>query len=1358
MRQSSSFISSLGSLNFCGTPLSLPGSRISSRFRARVQSPTPCAYTHFSPAPQFDLLLHRLVNAEELAFKGTVLNGQRGNLMSGSLDRSGSFLEGNEGRMFVSGAIMFRGNSTSAWVLPPLSQCLMLDPISMGDQKHIRSAELKKALGISCGSTLEDCSFGASSLKPSSPVAPEDLKRFKASVIEASVKARGRSKRLDESLHKLNKYCEALNSKKQLRNDMLPNERLGGLNLLKMGGQIHRSASELVNQRFEDRSKNVTLNKRFRTPIAEIRAEGQNNNLRQPLVAGKDRDTLRDGAECCDFVEEKIRRLPAGETWDRKMKRKRSMGTSFARSIDGEGEMKKVMHLKITNESGLQSSDTQGLRSGSSGNNSKLDLSSLPASSNGCATAKNEQEKVQRDSVDGSNKERIILRGNKFNVRDNNHISGAYPLTKGKASRASRTGPLVAANSSIASRSCEALDSWERSSKMNKHQSVSGNSNRKRPLPTGSSPPSMAQWVGQRPQKISRTRRVNVVSPVLNTDEGQMPLECYSPSDVSTRMTSIATSGSLFSKGAANGIQQGRVKHENGSLPPMLSDSEEPDAVESKLKEKGLESSEADEKASNNSQNINSVLTTRKNKMPSKEEIGDGLRRQGRSNRGSSILRTSFSPSKEKFETTTLAKPLKNTKPISEKNGGKSGRPPLKKSSDRKSITRLGHPSTGDSPDLSGESDDDREELLEAANFASNSSYAGCSSSFWKKLEPIFAPLSLANVDYLKQLVKSMEEDHGLSQTVSLTNDVSDELLLKNNSLSQCQKEKSISSQMNSKEISSMIDMDGQHVDGGFLQRQADSGESKVAPLYQRVLAAIVLEDQVDEADDSVDIEHKSVIGAEFEYHCVSSTEVRTQCASDVLPCNGNIAFTNGLNIHDQELDDLLPIHQAPLNSDTELFPKLSKNGSGGLLAVNMDSSSLSFNCQFENMSLDDKILLELQSIGLYPEAVPDLADGDCEPIDQDIIHLQKCLNQQVCKKREYLMNLIPEMEKVRETEQRALEPVAMEKLVELAYKKKLATRGSSAARNGLPKVSKQVALAFMKRTLARCRKFEDTGRSCFMDPVLKDVLLAAPAHDNYAGSVAAINLPQTQNSEGEAMLSGFTSCREQHGLENDQIGSSPVDVFENLNQLSDHDFARTGPILNRGKKKELLLDDVGAAASLRSVPILGNSFMGGAKGKRSEREKDKDPSGRNSVAKTGRPSVGYSRGERKTKAKPKQKTAQLSASVNGSLGKLPESTDSEHLFTLGSGEGNDKGNARKCKMESVSHGHTSNNLSMELGPNIDFSNLHEFDSIELGVDNELNEHQDLGSWLNIDDENLQDHDAVGLDIPMDDLSELNMF
>lgn len=208
--------------------------------------------------------------------------------------------------------------------------------------------------------------------------------------------------------------------------------------------------------------------------------------------------------------------------------------------------------------------------------------------------------------------------------------------------------------------------------------------------------------------------------------------------------------------------------------------------------------------------------------------------------------------------------------------------------------------------------------------------------------------------------------------------------------------------------------------------------------------------------------------------------------------------------------------------------------------------------------------------------------------------------------------------------------------------------------------------------------------------------------------------------------LAGLFPCREQ-------------DALGNINHPSDQDFARTGPILNRGKKKELLLDDVG----LRSASTLGNSFMGGAKGKRSGRERGKGTSGRNSGTKGGRSSAGYSRGERNTKTKPKQKTAQLSTSGNGSLSKLMGNDNSEHQLARGSNE-------------VVSSGSNRKSIPIETEEPMDLTNLHELDSIELGVANELNGHQDLDSWLNIDEDGLQD-DAVGLDIPMDDLSELNM-
>lgn len=80
------------------------------------------------------------------------------------------------------------------------------------------------------------------------------------------------------------------------------------------------------------------------------------------MVIGKDRDLPRDCGEGPDLVEEKIRKLPAGgETWDRKMKRKRSVGTVLTRPAD-DGEPKRVMYHKHNNDPGSQSCDAQTFR------------------------------------------------------------------------------------------------------------------------------------------------------------------------------------------------------------------------------------------------------------------------------------------------------------------------------------------------------------------------------------------------------------------------------------------------------------------------------------------------------------------------------------------------------------------------------------------------------------------------------------------------------------------------------------------------------------------------------------------------------------------------------------------------------------------------------------------------------------------------------------------------------------------------------------------------------------------------------------------------------------------------------------
>ena len=49
----------------------------------------------------------------------------------------------------------------------------------------------------------------------------------------------------------------------------------------------------------------------------------------------------------------------------------------------------------------------------------------------------------------------------------------------------------------------------------------------------------------------------------------------------------------------------------------------------------------------------------------------------------------------------------------------------------------------------------------------------------------------------------------------------------------------------------------------------------------------------------------------------------------------------------------------------------------------------------------------------------------------------------------------------------------------------------SASGKSSANKVSKQAAFAFMKRTLGRCRQFEETGKSCFSESTFKNILVA---------------------------------------------------------------------------------------------------------------------------------------------------------------------------------------------------------------------------------------------------------------------------
>ncbi|MQM03107.1 hypothetical protein Taro_035881 [Colocasia esculenta] len=1324
---------------------------------------------------------------EGSSFTAAYPNGQRGSHTGASLEKSGCFRENIDNRVLPSGAGAARSPaSISAMELPPPAQCLMLEPILLGD-KYNRAGELRRVLGIS----LEEHSFGAIQCKPLSPAAAEEMKRIKASVLDTTARARERTKLLQESLTKLERY-RSLISRKRQRNDVLSAERSSGASLMKMGNQVHQNPLDLVAQRLEERAKSVVPNKRMRSSAGEVRAEARTTvPLRQTAAVDKDKNAFSDRdknmLKACNGVsmpvEDKIRTLSAGgEGWEKKMKRKRSVGTVVTRTIDGEREFKPAVQ-RLNNDSRPRPSNGLGFRTASSSGIIGTGKNDSNSQSNGAGNrtiSRNEFDNMstpndRRERSLAQDKERNVAKGvNKLNNHEDTPVGSQSPLLKGKASRGPRsTSGSTANSSSNFARTSGGIDAWDQPSSVNKVQPLNGANNRKRPLSESSSPP-VTQW-GPRPPKSTRTRRMNLVSPVSSHDDAQALSEVSPSADVGARGMNTDSSGPIASRGMIS-THQLKLKSESVSSPAGVSESEESGAAENRVKEKGPDSGEPEDGAANAVQKAASLMVPlKKNKLSSREEIGDGIRRQGRSGRGSAQAKAGTSSSKEKLENVDTSKPLRTGRPISEI--GKVGRPPSKKFSDRKAFNRPGHAVNNGSGDLIGESDDDHDELLVAANSARSASYQSCPSPFWEKMEQVFSFLNEDDIAYLKWQACVHDPQISFAEELdgSLCNMVDTDQYVK----------KLISGE---KQVlpSALVGMgvfcsveDSQQSNGESGKLEAEIWLEKIFPLSQRLLSAFIEEDEMAMHDceairanaflraasdcspygiashisceameaDRLVSEHESELG----FMTIKNHFRDDSCNGDSVSGNFRSAGTLIISYSNEHLqENFLP---------QVTYSEHGQNHIDKTPAARIDMSGSPYECHYEHMPLDDKILAELQSIGLYPDMVPGLAEGEDEDIDKDLLELKKRLYEQMRRKKHHLHRLDKAIQKTKEANERKLEQIAMDKLVEIAYKKCLGGRGShgSANKSGANKISKQVALAFVKRVLARCRKFEETGVSCFSEGAFKEVLFSAPLQsaDAKSDDVVPGNASKTHveihNGHQEPQIGAFgvlTNGTERNGPTS--LRSEP-DSYQGP-ALSDQAFAKQELTTNRGKKREVLLDDVVGTASRAA---LGNALLGGAKGKRSERDRDQSML-RNSAPKAGRPSLSNVRGERKPKAKPKQKTAQLSTSGNGLLGRFTEPISAvpsahESLETVKAGVS--KGNQLLLSSTNAS------NSSKDVEETIDFANL-PLDSIEeLDVGDALDgQGQDIGSWLSVDDDALQDNDLMmGLEIPMDDLSELNM-
>ncbi|WVZ66392.1 hypothetical protein U9M48_015615 [Paspalum notatum var. saurae] len=525
---------------------------------------------------------------------------------------------------------------------PPLSQYLALDALpSWGwgadpkQQPHWRHPELRRAL------VAED---------------HDELRRIRASLHESTAKAKDRARSQHEAIQKLDKYKNIVTRKRQraATESARPADKLtpsSSSGALRMGAQ----------------NNSAVLSKRVRSSLADARVEGRGSlpTRQGPLVSNdksspvkKEKSCTRMSATVSGLSEDKLRGLSTGgEGWDKKMKRKRSVGTMISRAIDADRDVKSVGQHRPANEVRPRSSDGLAYRHGASAGalaGNKLDgtsqqnniASRIPSKTDVDYAA---QPNERRERHAGVEKERATVKGNKANVSEDMQNGSLSPLPKAKACRAPRTSSLVMNSSSNFQRSTGGSDEWEEAPYPNKASPLGGMTNRKRSTHSNASSPPIA-WVGQRPQKMSRTRRANVVSPVSNFDE---VLSEGSPLDTATRSTPVESGSAFLTKNTP------ASKMDNISSPAGLSESEESAVTESKSKEKAVHSGDVGNEGANAAHNaMGLIFASNKNRILLKEELEDnGVRRQGRSGRGTMHVKGCSVP-KEKLDTAETRKPI----------------------------------------------------------------------------------------------------------------------------------------------------------------------------------------------------------------------------------------------------------------------------------------------------------------------------------------------------------------------------------------------------------------------------------------------------------------------------------------------------------------------------------------------------------------------------------------------------------------------------------------------------------------------------------------------------------------------------
>ncbi|KAI4380348.1 hypothetical protein MLD38_006547 [Melastoma candidum] len=1199
-------------------------------------------------------------------------------------------------------------------------QCLPFDSKSLAiDHKSGRPADVKRNISVALGILPDDALPNCSKAKILGSLSLDELKKVQIGLRDGAIKSRERVKIFSDALVLLSKFFPSVSTKKRSRSEVLErsgsvlsNDRTNlGSGLPKTGNHsgILAGSFEPGLQKSEERTKGSSVpNKRTRTSMFDGKMEARTNSFVRPTgPVDREKESPKLATGGISQCEDRTLSSNGVEGWENsKMKKKRSGIKPDVSSVvgsikpgDGYREFKQGMQQRSINDVRKSNNDSNEVRprviNGAIGNGK---TEGIPQNTSFSARASIPKAELDSCSISADKKDRLAsLDKERSSIKAVNKASCRDDLTSGSPISISRINPSIrgprsssasAAKLSPSVNRTSASYDWEVSHCTNKAISAAGAPNRKRSASVR--PPSpVACW--PRPQKISRSARRRNFVPMVGSNDESSPVD--STSDV-VGSDGLGFHGHLHS----NSPRQAKLKSEPPSL-TMLSEGEETDASDPKMRERLKKYDDMDEKLGQSLHKVSPmVVSSMKNKLISGEDTGDGMRKQGKSGHGFINSRTLLPVPGVKVgsEEATQLRSARTGFDSKER----PGRPTSRKFSDRKAHNQQRHASVNVAADIMVGSEDGTEELMAAANAVVAPPHK-IPSKMLEQLEAAFGFIYDEDIAFLKQ------------QTSSLTPVKSDNC-------------------GDYLDIIGLLENEKKDMHDVHQRQKRGSQDQEAVPLWQRLIAALIPEEEseycdtdygdlvVDGEGSGLDIDGQIKPDASVYKRATDHRYSDSYASHDYL-----MSGSTKQQAHDNDIADL---RGSRITSS-------SNHPINGLLTnpVMMPSIGCS-EAQYASMSLDERVLLEMQSISIFPEDVSNVNHFEDDGITDDIQKMVKKHRTLASQKKGFLEKLLKDSIEAKESQERGFEQSAMDKLVTVTYQKYMTCWGPSNAKSAANKMAKQAALTLVKHTIQQCKQYELTRKSCFAEPLYKNIFLNGTSHRTVVSPVEAV-LEASKNSQHSPSLS-------QQGLRGNNQDINSSDML-----LSEQASGKDDMWPNRVKKKELLLQEVGGVAS-----VIGNTLSSNTKGKRSERDRDGKGKSREMLSrpgnnKNGRSTLLNSKGERKSKAKPKQKMTQLSISINGLLGNTVEKPKS--VLSTGS------------KLNPVTTSSNSKSFAMNTHDDaeaIDLSSLQIPEIDEFGVSDNLGgQGQDLDSWLNIDDDNLHGDDFMGLEIPMDDLSDVKL-